>query len=228
MNKIRIISICILCLLASSLQAESVYVIDELKIGLHESPTISSPIVKLVPSGTELTVIERSDDLVKVEEPEGSQGWINSKYIVNTKPGKAQVNELEKEIELLKSNTIMTDEASDSQNELAQQLKSERLKSGGLQAELADLKAKIANIDNTDQYLADIDQLKQENEQLRSQMESSGIDVEAETGPANNAVSLYGWKQILTTLIVILIIGMAIGAFILDHLNRRRHGGFRI
>lgn len=228
MNKIKIIFISILCLVALSVQAETAYVIDELKIGLHESPTISSPIVKLVPSGTELTIIERSDDLVKVKEPEGSQGWINNKYLVSTKPGKARVNELEKEIELLKSSTIMTDEASENESELAQQLKSERLKSGGLQAELADLKAKIANIDNTDQYLADIEQLEQENEQLRSQMESSGIDVEAEAGQASNAVLLYGWKQILTTLITILIIGMAIGAFILDHLNRRRHGGFRI
>lgn len=228
MQKIRIIFISMLWLLASLAQAETVYVIDELKIGLHESASINSPIIKLIPSGTELTVIEHSDDLVQVEEPEGSRGWINNKYVVKNKPGKARVNELEKEIELLKSSTIMTSDATDEQKDLAQQLKSERLKSGALQAELTDLKARIANIDNSDQFLADIEQLKQENDQLRSQLESSGIEVQADVDSGNSSVSLHGWKQYIIAFIIILIIGMAIGAFILDYLSRRRHGGFRI
>jgi SH3 domain protein len=229
MYKIKIIFINILWLFAFVAQAETVYVIDELKIGLHESPTISSPILKLVPSGTELTVIERSDDLVNVEDPEGSKGWINSKYIVTNKPGKARINELEKEIELLKSATIMTEGGTDEQNDLAQQLKSERLKSGQLQASLADLKAKIANVDNSDQFIADIEQLKQENEQLRTQLESSGIEVQADANSSDgSSVSVRGWKQLSIMFVIALVIGIAAGAFILDYTNRRRHGGFRI
>jgi SH3 domain protein len=229
MYKLKIITIGIFSLLATVAQAETVYVIDELKIGLHESASINSPIIKLVTSGTELTVIEQSEELVKVKEPEGSEGWINNKYIVKNKPGKARVNELEKEIELLKSTTMMTDGASNDQSELAQQLKSERLKSGQLQASLADLKAKIAKVDSPDQFLAEIDQLKQENVQLKSQLESSGIEVLSSSESSDSSsVSIQGWKQFLLTFIIILIIGMAAGAFILDHLNRRRHGGFRI
>ncbi len=227
MYKIRIIFISLLWLFTDVVLAETVYVIDELKIGLHESASINSPIVKLVPSGTELTVIDRSEDLVNVKEPEGQQGWINSKYLVTNKPGKTRVNELEKEIELLKSSTIMTEGTTDEQKDLAQQLNSERLKSGTLQAELTDLRAKIANVDNSSQLLSEIENLKQENEQLISQLESSGI--EAETSSTNShSVSLHGWKQYITAFIIILIMGMAIGAFILDYLGRRRHGGFRI
>jgi SH3 domain protein len=228
MNKFRVLCISLLCLTATIAQAETVYVIDELKIGLHESASINSPILKLIPSGTELTVIERGEELVKVKEPEGSQGWINGEYLVNNKPGKARVNELEKEIELLKSSTIMTDGASTEQKDLAQQLKSERLKSGQLQAELTDLKTRIANIDNSDQFLTEIEQLKQENEQLRIQMESSGIEIQAESASGSSTVALHGWKQYMTAFIIVLILGMIAGAFILDHLNRRRHGGFRI
>ncbi len=84
MQKNKIIFTSILSLFAIIAHAETVYVIDELKIGLHESASINSPIVKLVPSGTELTVMERGDDLVKVKEPEGQQGWINNKYLVTT------------------------------------------------------------------------------------------------------------------------------------------------
>jgi SH3 domain protein len=225
MHNIRIIFITIISLLTATAQAETVYVIDELKIGLHESPSITSPITKLVTSGTELTVIERSEGLVRVTEPEGTSGWINNKYVIIDKPGKARVSELEKEIELLKSTVptmTISDEAGD-QGEIEQQLKSERLKSGALQAQLTDLRAKIADVDNSELFLADIEQLKQENAQLVSQLESSGIEVETAIHS-----SIGNWKQHTTAFIIILIIGMLVGVFGLDHLNSRRHGGFRI
>ncbi len=124
---------------------------------------------------------------------------------------------------------MMTEGVSEEQKDLAQQLKSERLKSGQLQADLTDLKTKIANIDNSDNFMAEIEQLKQENERLRTQMESSGIEFQTDMNSSgSDSVSIHGWKQYLTAFIIILLIGMATGAFILDHLNRRRHGGFRI
>ena len=231
MGKFRIILISSFWLMAAVAQAETVYVIDELKIGLHESPSIDSPITKLIPSGTELSIIKRSDDLVQVTEPEGASGWINNKYLVAEKPGKAHVLELQKEIESLKAaaNTAQTNEIPDSQKDLVQQLKSERLKTGSLQAELADLKAKIANVDNSGQFLADIEQLKQENQRLTNQLASSGIEVQADADSmSTSSISVNGWKDILVISLIVLIIGMAAGAFILDYLGRRRHGGFRI
>jgi len=231
MHNIKIMFISTLWLFATVAQAETIYVIDELKIGLHESPTVDSPIMKLVLSGTALSVIERSDDLIHVQEPEGVRGWINNKYVVTNKPGKARVNELEKEIELLKSTTTNTsaNNDTDAYKQLEQQLISERLKSGELQAKLADLKAKIANIDNSDQFLADIEQLKHDNKQLISQLEASGMEAQTEVSSVNSEFpSMNGWKQFITAFIVILIVGMAAGAFILDYLGRRRHGGFRI
>ena len=232
MHNIRIhyILVSMLWLLTGIAHAETIYVIDELKIGLHQDRTVDSPIIKLIPSGTALTVIERDNNLVHVQESEGVRGWINSKYVLTEKPGKARVNELEKEIELLKSaagaNTSSNDVSA--QKQLEQQLNSERLKNGDLQAQLADLKARIANIDNSDAFLADIDKLKNENEQLRSQLQSSGIEAQTDASNVMNSFSLEGWKQKATAFIIALIIGMVAGAFILDHLNRRRHGGFRV
>ena len=85
----------IFCLLSAIAHAETVYVIDELKIGLHEDRTIDSPIIKLVPSGTPLSVIERDTDLIHVQEAGGSKGWIHSKYVVVEKPGKSRITDLE-------------------------------------------------------------------------------------------------------------------------------------
>ncbi len=208
--------------------AETVYVIDELKIGLHKSASINSPIIKLITSGTELSVVDRIDDLVQVEDPEGNQGWINEKYVLNNKPGKTRINELEKEIELLKSGTLMTENNDDSveQKELIQQLNSERLKSGDLQAQLADLRAKIANVDSYDQFAGTISSLTKENEQLKAQLDSSGIQVEA--GSDSTVFYLQSWKHYLIAILLVLSIGMVTGAFVLDYFNRRRHGGFRV
>ena len=63
---------------STAVYAEIVYVTDEVKIGLHKEPSNESPIIKLVPSGTTLNIIERENDLIHVEEPEGVRGWINS------------------------------------------------------------------------------------------------------------------------------------------------------
>lgn len=228
MVKFKSTLVSLLIFFAAIANAETVYVIDELKIGLHESASINSPIVKLVPSGTELTVIYRSDNLVQVKDPEGSQGWINNKYLLTKKPGKARINELEKEIELLKSGTLMTDNKSNSEEmkELTQQLNSERLKSGELQAQLTDLRAKIANVENSDKFSDEIDLLKKENDQLKEQLESSGMPVETESNTTN--FSLHGWKQYLFAISMVLVLGMVIGAYSLDYFNRRRHGGFRV
>lgn len=225
----------IFCLLSAIAHAETVYVIDELKIGLHEDRTIDSPIIKLVPSGTPLSVIERDTDLIHVQEAGGSKGWIHSKYVVVEKPGKSRITELEKsnealkqEIAQLKTKTTPSN-GSEAQKELEQQLNSERLKAGDLEAQLAALKTNVADIDNSGKLLADIETLKQENRHLISQLESSGIEVEANSASLSESyTTIGGMKQIIVTLLIVFAIGIAGGIFILDFYNRRRHGGFRV
>lgn len=225
----------ILCLLTTIVHAETVYVIDELNIGLHEDRTIDSPIIKLVPSGTSLSVIERENDLIHVQEAGGSKGWIHSKYVVVEKPGKSRITELEKsnealkqEIAQLKTKTTPSN-GSEAQKELEQQLNSERLKAGDLEAQLAALKTNVADIDNSGKLLADIETLKQENRHLISQLESSGIEVEANSASLSESyTTIGGMKQIIVTLLIVFAIGIAGGIFILDFYNRRRHGGFRV
>ncbi|MAS82581.1 MAG: hypothetical protein CMF45_07815 [Legionellales bacterium] len=227
----------IISLVASMVNAETVYVVDELKIGLHNDRTIDSPIIKLVSSGTSLFVIERDDDLIHVQEAGGTKGWINNKYVVIKKPGKTLIKELEENNKALKqviaqlktkkmtTSTIDTD----IQKKLEQQLNSERLKAGDLQAQLAALKANVANIDDSEKFLADIETLQQKNQQLLSLLESSGIQVNSNIKSLNESFfSINKMKQMSFMLFIVFLIGLAGGVFILDFYNRRRHGGFRI
>ena len=196
--------------------AEIAYVTDEVNIGLHKEPTNESPIIKLVPSGTELNIIERENDLIHVEEPEGVRGWINAQNILNNKPGKTKINELET---LEKKST-----KSISQGELEKKLNSERLKVGELQVELTNIKSRAGNIQTSDKLLADIEQLKSANKQLIDQFESAGIN------RGNSPSSIKPQKKPLSFFIflIIFIFGIAGGILILDYINRRRHGGFRV
>jgi SH3 domain protein len=203
-------------------------VTDEVNIGLHKEPTNESPIIKLVPSGTKLNIIERENDLIHVEEPEGVRGWINSQNVLNNKPGKTKVNELkiinkelQKKIKTLKKETTKLI----SQKDLEQQLKSERFKVGELQVELTDIKSKVGNIETSNKLLADIEQLKSVNKQLVNQLESSDINVE--NNPDGIASQKYFFSS-LSAFVIIFIFGIAGGALILDYINRRRHGGFRV
>ena len=207
--------------------AEVAYVTDEVNIGLHKEPTNESPIIKLVPSGTELNIIERENDLIHVEEPEGVRGWINTQNALNNKPGKTKINELEitnkelhKKIETLeKKSTELI-----SQGELEKKLNSERLKVGELQVELTNIKSSAGNIQTSDKLLTDIEQLKNANKQLIDQLESAGINRKNSLGsikPENESSSF-------SIFLIIFIFGIASGIFILDYINRRRHGGFRI
>lgn len=207
--------------------AEVAYVTDEVTIGLHKEPTNESPIIKLVPSGTELNIIERENDLIHVEEPEGVRGWINTQNALNNKPGKTKINELEitnkelhKKIETLeKKSTELI-----SQGELEKKLNSERLKVGELQVELTNIKSRAGNIQTSDKLLTDIEQLKNANKQLIDQLESAGINRKNSLGsikPENESSSF-------SIFLIIFIFGIVSGLFILDYINRRRHGGFRI
>tara|TARA_B100001245_G_scaffold12175_1_gene8325 strand:+ start:40 stop:684 length:645 start_codon:yes stop_codon:yes gene_type:complete len=207
--------------------AEIAYVTDEVNIGLHKEPTNESPIIKLVPSGTELNIIERENDLIHVEEPEGVRGWVNTQNVLNNKPGKTKINELEitnkelhEKIETLEKKSTK----SISQGELEQKLNSERLKVGELQVELTNIKSRAGNIQTSDKLLTDIKQLKSVNKQLIDQFESANINREnslSSVDPQKEPLSFY-------IFLIIFIFGIAGGIFILDYINRRKHGGFRV
>ena len=219
--------VCIIWMPSAIVLAETAYITDEVNIGLHKEPTNESPIIKLVPSGTELNIIERENDLIHVEEPEGVRGWVNTQNVVNNKPGKTKINELEITNKELQEKIETLEKKSDkliSQEELEQKLNSERLKVGELQVELTDIKSRSGNTQTSDKLLADIEQLKSVNKQLIDQFESSGIN--RKNGPS----SIESQEEPLSFFIflIIFILGLAGGILILDYINRRRHGGFRV
>lgn len=226
MTKYRYIILCMLTLFISTGHAETNYIIDELRVGLHRDSTTDSPIVKVVPSGTALEVLTRQAELVKVREPEGKEGWVHQRYLLDTAPDNTRMLELQKRNTALeKQLQEQTPVNTNNNKELEQLLKSERLKVGELQAQLAEVKARLGNDSNAG-LTEELERLRQANNELVSQLAMAGVDMPQIA--TNNIITASNWKLIAVSLGCLFILGVASGAFLLDYLNRRRHGGFRV
>lgn len=196
---------------ACAARAETLFVTDTVNIGLHREADIDSPITGLVPSGTALAVMARNGELARVQATNGPGGWIEGKYLVAEKPARARARELEIETQRLRAEIARlrsenTDQATanpDGSRQLTARLNAQRLKVGELTARLTELKSRLVATENR---AAVVDRQEQ---------------TELIAGLAN-------WKTLAVASLVMLIIGMLAGAYLLDCLNRRRHGGFRI
>ncbi len=234
----------LLLLVPIATQAETVYITDSLLVGLHEEKSIDSPILKVLPTGTMLEVIKRDNDFVHVLDPKGVSGWINNSYLVTNNPDKNEpmdgeatqlkIRELKAELQNIRiqqakpdlESAINTDEIEKLKIEnknLKQKIKSDKLKSGELQANLSELRNKISQSGSNSKLSNELQLLTEKNAGLENEIKrlqkGSNIEVsEPNTSKLSNLIIGSG---------VALLVGLLFGIFITDWLQRRRHGGLR-
>ena len=246
-NLHRICTFLLVCLPAG-LYAETAYVTDKLMAGLHQDNTTDSVIIKVIPTGTSLEILKREADLTQVRDSEGVTGWINNQFLANTPPATALIkqaedraNNLENELEQLKTKiksqettgtTSNTPESSElleqlkkENTDLRQQSKSSQLQVGELQAKLAELRNQMSQISSDPSMTEKITQLNKEKSELEMQVEKLKTDAPHSN---NTSIKQSSWSHLLIGLLITVLTGMIIGAYLLDLYNRRRHGGFRI
>ena len=104
--------------------ANTVYVIDQINIGLHESSRFDSAIAVMIGSGTPLEILERDGNVAKVKTPEGKEGWVDLNYVKASAPVAtqlrnatatnealhAELGDLRRENERLKSDLLDSEE----------------------------------------------------------------------------------------------------------------------
>jgi SH3 domain protein len=78
--------------------AEIVYVSESLRAGIHRSESFESTILALVPSGTELEVLERKGKQIRVKTSDGIVGWVDARYIKAELPSSRRIEGLEEEL----------------------------------------------------------------------------------------------------------------------------------
>lgn len=80
--------------------AETRYVTDELEIDLRSGTSIQHRILRMIPSGTTLEVLEQDEPTgyTKVRAPNGAEGWILTRYLTGTPPARVRLAESEKKL----------------------------------------------------------------------------------------------------------------------------------
>lgn len=181
-----------------SAAAETAYVTDSLRLGLHAaSDTGDRPFENLI-SGTAVEVVERATNYARVRLADGREGWVKAAYLVTEKPAAARVLELESELDDLKGAVVQARTAQTAaQHELAR-----------LTTELQETTGSAETIEET------IERLQAENRAYQQRFEA-----------ARHTLPLL-W--VMPAIVVALVAGFLAGLWWLDALIRRRHGGFRV
>ena len=181
-----------------SASAETVYVTDILRLGMHEAPDTSDKPFENLVSGTALEVLERNSSYAHVRLPDGREGWVKGTYLVTDKPAAARVLELEAKLGGFENAAAA---AKTAQTAAEDQLAS-------LRSELQSTTGSAESVQET------IARLESEN-----QAHVERLETYRHTLPL-------AW--VAPALVVSLVAGFLAGLWWLDALIRRRHGGFRV
>src|SRR4051812_36681442 len=92
-----------LCGWAALAAAEPAYVTDSLRLSLYPADDGSGEPLDTLASGAAVEVLQRDTNYTHVRTAGGREGWVKTAFLVNTKPARARVAELEAEIVDLKN-----------------------------------------------------------------------------------------------------------------------------
>ena len=108
-----------ICASAALAGAEPAYVTDSLRLSLYGADDGSGDPLDTLTSGTAVEVLERDTNYAHVRTAAGREGWVKTAFLVNTKPARARLAELEAEIADLKNDVAA---ARDAQHAAEEQL----------------------------------------------------------------------------------------------------------
>ena len=252
-----LVSASLLLACGAVVRADTAFVIDKLLVGIHASKEADSAIVKVIPTGTPLEVIERVGDVANVREPTGASGWVDSAYLSPEPPARARVAELEKAKVALEQrlqqltqatpgnapagsgpavaeSSAEIDTLTKENTDLKGKLSDEKLRAETLQSEVSTLRSQVKNTTlPPDARLVELERSRDELEQALEESQQKLAEYAARSSLDDGATLLpvvlreYA-KSIVVIELLLAALAFALGIYVADLLNRRRHGGFRL
>ena len=107
----RLLLIGAICGWAALAGAEPAYVTDSLRLSLYPTDDGSGDPLDTLSSGAAVEVLERGTNYAHVRTAAGREGWVKTAFLVNTKPARTRLAELEAEITDLKNDVAAAREA---------------------------------------------------------------------------------------------------------------------
>ena len=188
----------VLALLPLMAAADTAYVTDNLRLGLHAAEDTSDRAFRVLESGQPMEVLLNAGNYANVRLPDGTEGWVKTGYLVDVKPAKLIVAETMAErdalvTELAAAKAAFSDPAATIEN---------------LQGEATNLQVQL------DSAQSQITELQAENASIQGMKERYRGSV---------PLSWVGGA-----ILVFLIAGILAGLWWSDRSSRKRHGGIRI
>jgi len=188
----------VIALLPMIAVAETAYITDNLRLGLHQAADTSDRAFRMLDSGQELEIISRNRNYANVRLPDGAQGYVKAAYLVAEKPAKLIVEETIAERDSLIAELDETKRAFAGPAATIQ----------GLKDQVAEFESKLEGANS------EIADLKKENASILGLKEKYKGSL-----PLNWVAAAIG---------VCLIGGFLAGLWWVDRSSRKRHGGIRI
>lgn len=178
--------------------AETAYVTDTLRLGMHEASDTSDRPFRNLESGQVMEVLSRSQYYAYVELPDGTRGYVKAGFLVDQKPAKLVVAETQAEVDRLTSELETTREA----------FAAPAATIDSLRAQVADLQSRL---DTSETAAAEF---AEENAEFRERQ-------------AQNRM-LMPLQWVGGVAVACLAGGVLLGLWWTDYRSRQRHGGIRI
>lgn len=248
-------AILILLCVAFNARAEVAYVSEGISLGVHREAALTSTILTLLPASTPLEVLEQRNGLVKVRLGNGTEGWVDARYLTKNIAPTQKTEGLE--AELVQTATELA-KARELAAEFEYQLNRERERAKIMEADLLKARKELEQRPNnggngaaaTADALRKLRKASEENRSLKKQVNELEKNLEAaladsdnepivivkRNSPSNEDASLLArytaitqwqlWEIML--LFFGLLLAFAVGGYVVDWEVRRRHGGFRV
>lgn len=196
MRRLNVFALWVLLPLAAG--AETAYVTDNLRLGLHRAADTSDRAFRTLESGQELEILNQNRNYAEVQLPDGTQGYVKVAYLVTDKPAKLIVDEVQAESERLQ-----------------QELEETRAAFAQPAATIASLEARVGEL--TDELT--------DSEERVSELSEQNTEFADRYSQYKYSLPL---KWVGGAIVVCLLAGFLGGLWWTDYRSRKRHGGIRI
>lgn len=178
--------------------AETAYITDNLRLGLHQAADTSDRAFRTLESGQELEILSRDRNYANVRLPDGVEGYVKAAYLVFEKPAKLIVAETQSTVDSLRG-----------------ELEETKAAFAAPAATIESLQQRLEAATSTaDASTAEIASLSSELEDYRGRQDSYKYSLP--------------FKWVGGAMFLCLLAGFLIGLWWVDQRSRRRHGGIRV
>ena len=178
--------------------AETAYVTDQLRLGVHAAPDTSDRAFVNLESGDSLEILEQTQFYARVRLPDGREGWVRSTFLVDEEPARYRIQKVEEERDRYSAELEALKNQMAKRDEIVNKLESDLANSADAQQAERD----------------ELAELRSSNRELNETLEAYRFSVPG--------------VWFLVGLVLALVLGFLGGQKWLDRLSRRRHGGFVI